>query len=148
MEIIRAGLGDLKELAQFGKDFFAENNMPGSFSVERFIEVWTLMLGQAGGVIISAQENGSIVGAISGFRAFDLYTTRVLAQECFWYVSEPYRNTRLGLKLFIEFEKWAEEIKADQIRVGCAQGPHHDSLFKFFTRRNYERSETHFTKEL
>lgn len=150
INIRQAALDDLPQLAWFGGMFKIENGTPGVFSEERFIKTWTAFITGLNGIIFMAEdiETNEPCGAISGFIAPDLYTLRTVAQECFWYTTIPHRATRLGLRLFDRFEMWAGEQHADIIRVGCENGPHFESLSRYFCRKGYVHIESHFERSL
>jgi GNAT superfamily N-acetyltransferase len=146
--IHQATLDDLPEIAKIGSAFYAENGVAGQYDAERAIRTWWHFMTHLNGVIFSWTEKGRIVGSISAFLTPDIYTLRIVAQECFWYVLPEYRHTTISLRLFYELEEWAEDSGADEFRVGYQAGPHADSLQKFFQKRGFRPFETHLTKEL
>lgn len=89
-------------------------------------------------------KGGNLVGVLAGFIAPQFMTGQPIAQEVFWYVSPEHRGGTAGVKLFLEFEKWATDNKAYGIvMASLSENPQVGDLYR---RKGYTHLESHHLK--
>lgn len=94
---------------------------------------------------VAIDQFGNVVGYICATAMVgpDSY---LVVQETGWYVLPYYRNTRAGLMLFKELERWAEDVNADSICVSHYRGD--DRVGNFYQRKGYKPVEVMYLKKL
>lgn len=140
---------DAERLAEMGAAFFTEAGLPErgvSFDVESFL---TFCGGRARvGVLLVAEREGRAIAMI-GMAVLPAYwnVSVRLAQECFLWVDEPYRQG-LGRKLVAEAEKRAYGMGAVLFSMAAEHGLRGDAVGQLFRRQGYAPAETVFWKRL
>lgn len=85
-----------------------ELNRPELVDIETIQSLCSQMEAQGSGWVVKA--NGEPVGALGGLITNNLFNPRFKQLvELFWYVLPDHRNTRAGVLLFNEFNKFGEE---------------------------------------
>lgn len=129
-----------------GYEFFDEGKMPGGFKPEAFIANWTRLIDNGHGAILGSWEGEQLTGVIGAVLAPDLWNGQLMAVECLWYVRAQYRGH--GMKLLLEFEKWAKEKGAVRTAMIHLERLQPEALAILYKRMGYEKIETHYVKEL
>lgn len=138
---------ELPRLIPFGEDFLASCGQTG-FEPERFLKFWGDLMQYAGAVIYLAEDQGEVQGAMGMIPVPDPYRMGLIAQEGFWYVRPERRGTRLALRLFAQYERWAREIGATECRVASMHGQHYEALSRYFYAHGYQPFEHAFMKRI
>lgn len=144
--IVKAKTSDLPLLSELGQEFYEDYNLPGDFIPEVFVKNWSGIIESGTGQIFIAKDNGRMVGGLGciGYHCFN--DGGVIAFEMFWFISQAYRGS-LGLRLFKEFEKWADSVKAKKI-ICAGLLPNIGKIHKFYTRKGFTAAEVHYIKEI
>ena len=90
--------------------------------------------------VFVAEKNGELLGGIGFVTGPELWSSRVLAYEAFWYVKPNYRGG-IGIKLLQLAEK---SIECDLIDLGV----YNPKLQQLLLRQGYRVEKTIITKEL
>ena len=143
--IRRAGVEDIFEVAVMAKNF--ESHTEFVFvDPEYTTKKYTELMNNGSGIMFVIEKDGKIVGGIGGLIGPDLHSPRMIAVETFWFVLPEYRGK--GFKLLNEFEKWADEKKADAVAMVHLVDCHPDILEKIYKRKGYQLIENHYLKVL
>ena len=131
--------------AQHGAAFYAETGMPGSFTPEKFVDLWAKLIEAEIGVILGLRVDGEIVGALAAVVAPDIYDGRPTAHECFWYTIPTHRGT-YPLRLIHAYKEWAvsKGVAKRDIRIACMEGANPDHLEDFYRKLGFKPLERHF----
>lgn len=147
MVIRQATHEDLPKLETAGREAYASSKHFSPFEMERFLSAWTKLLdGGTGAVFIAEDAEGKVHGAIGGVIYPDLYTSRMIATEFFWFMRPGHRGP--GLQLYYRFEEWAREKCASQIRMThlCDLMP--EDLKWLYGELGFDPIEINYAKEL
>lgn len=132
-----------------GKAFHAEFHLDGQFIPEVFLRNWTHFYDRKIGVVLSLWDDHQLIGGLGGLLAPDLFDDRLCANEIFWFVSNPYRTGRGGIRLLDGYERWAFDNGAVEARLVYLNGGEHDEgIHRFYARRGYQIRETGWCKPL
>lgn len=146
MLIRPATVEDLPRCGQSAQEFYESAPSLGSFELDRFITMWTMLLGNGSGVIFLLLNGEVIVGAIGGVAYPDAYTAKLMATEFFWFVGESSRGR--GVRLYRMFEDWARERGCAQIRMVHLLDLMPEKVARFYDRAGFKPLEVHYAKEL
>jgi GNAT superfamily N-acetyltransferase len=145
MSIRIAGQSDLSKLAALAAEFYASSRFLGRFEIERFVAFWGPQL-ERSGIILLAEEEGQIVGALGALAYPEPYSGDLVAAEFFWFCSEAYRGR--GVALYREFEAWAHAVGCRRIRMAHLLDLMPDKLERVYKHWGFESVETQYVKEL
>lgn len=137
---------ELAEVAKMGPAFFAESGVPGEFIPEVFTVKWASLIEQGLGFILGLFREDKLVGAFGAIVAEDLNDAKLVANECFWFVSPEARGR--GFELLISYEEEARKrgaVRCSMIHLLSLQA---DRLAELYIRRGYKPIETSYFKEL
>lgn len=96
-------------------------------------------------VVLVAEEDNRLVGAIAGVIGPMLFCKGLLIQEMVWYVEKEYRGKMLGIKIIKEFEKEAKKRGCSSIiMVGMADDTSND----WYIKDGYQLLQNNFYKRL
>lgn len=142
MKIRFLGPWEEEDLLPLAKQFHAESNLGATFHPEACLANWRSLRFRA--AIGMFTEKGELVGVLAGFLAPQFMTGVLLAQEMFWYVKPEHRGGLTGIRMFNEFEKWAQEKKAFGIvMASLTQG---EGVAELYKKRGYVHIESHHLK--
>lgn len=144
--IVPATIADLPRMEAAALRFYSSSRWLRKFELQRFINLWTTLLGNGTGVIFLLEEHGVILGAIGGVAYPEAYSDELLAQEFFWFIEEEHRGG--GLALYRCFERWAREKGCDEIRMVHLSDSMPDKVAAFYQRMGYGKVETLYSKRL
>ena len=139
---------EVDKVAKFGKRFFIEGELPGKLKRSVFRTNWSILINSGTGVIFGAFDNERLVGVLGGLQYKDLNDGALVATETFWFMDKEYRKSLLGIRLFNEFEKWANHIGACRIIMGHLNHLLSNKLENFYNKKGYVSFETHYVKEV
>lgn len=146
MLIRAATVEDLPRCSQSAQEFYESAPSLGSFELDRFITMWTMLLGNGSGVIFLLLDGEVIVGAIGGVAYPDTYTANLMATEFFWFVGKASRGQ--GVRLYRLFEQWARDRGCAQIRMVHLLDLMPEKVARFYDRAGFKPLEVHYAKEL
>ena len=107
------------------------------------------MMVDGSAVILIAEKDNKIVGAIGFIVAPDLYKENsLLAIETFWYVTPEYRGGMIGIRLIKAFERYAENLGCNRVALIHMSDSYPDMLRKLYIKFGYKLTELHYIKEL
>lgn len=118
------------------------------FDAEHFADSFAELMAVDLGAMFLLEKDGVIQGVICGLVTPDLFHGGLLASEIAWYVLPEYRGGTGGVRLFLEFERWALEQCAEEIHMVHLQQSMPEELAKFYQRHGYTAMETHYSKVL
>ena len=78
---------------------------------------WSAFLQSGMASVFVLEEDGVIVGIISGLCYHDPLSGHMVAQEAFWFVDYEYRHRGYGEALIKTFEEWAISKNAMSVRL-------------------------------
>lgn len=94
---------------------------------------------------VGVDDNDNPIGFISGLVYQNFFNTEKMAYEQMWWVDEKHRNSSIGVRLFLAFEKKAEEMGASSIATGSAHNKY--NLDRMYDKLGYKRvSSIHMRK--
>lgn len=146
MIIRQATVEDLPRCSESAGEFYGSAKSLGAFEIERFIAMWTMLLGNGSGVIFLLLDGEAIVGALGGVAYPDAYTSSLLACEFFWHVNKSSRGR--GVLLYRMFEDWARTRRCSQIRMVHLLDSMPEKVARFYDRAGFKPLEVHYAKEL
>lgn len=146
MEIRPLTPDDLPEITKFGKMFFDEGKMPGTFNDAAFIKSWSPMLFTGYGSIIGAYDGGVFCGGIGGAVVPCFNTGDQIGMEMFWYVAQNKRSC--GVRLLKSFEGWCKSRGAARVWMVHLTNLNGDKIERFYERFGYRLMEKFYAKEL
>lgn len=98
----------------------------------------------ANGILLVAEENEELRGAIGGIKHANIYNPDITdLSELFWWVPVKYRKGRAGYMLMKEFEKYGDDCDNIVFSSMDFSPINTDAL----TKRGYKKKETAFLKE-
>lgn len=109
------------------------------FSRNWFLRLWGNMLSSPTNAVLYQMKPTEVVGAI-GLTVSHGLDAEPEVREVFWVGGDR--------RLLRAAEKWAEEVGARRIIIGCPEGPHVEGLSRLHSRDGYEATERIFCKEL
>ena len=134
-------------LIESAESFFKEGDLPGGLDVEVFCANWTRLIKNGTGAVLACfDDNDKLIGSLGAVLAPHLCSAKLAAVECFWYVLPEYRGH--GLKLLLEFEKWAIGKGAKLLSMIHMNNLQPESLGKLYDRMGYRAIETNYLKEV
>jgi GNAT superfamily N-acetyltransferase len=139
---------DLVRLLPLAEEFYAASQFLKKFDAERFIATWTRLLSERTGVIFLLEQDGIVTGALGGVVYPEPYSGDLVATEFFWFVTESARGGRGGIQLYREFESWARERGAAEIRMVHLLDLMPAKVERFYKHCGFEPIEVHFVKGL
>jgi GNAT superfamily N-acetyltransferase len=142
-----ATVEDLASLEPLAREFYASSEALKRFDTDLFVSTWIRLL-DANGVIFLLEDAGAIVGALGGVLYGDPYSGDAIATEFFWFVSAAARGGRGGIQLLKEFEAWARDRGALEIRMVHLLDSMPEKLARIYKHFGYRPIEVHYGKEL
>lgn len=147
MKIRRATVEDLPDLERLARQFYDETNVVRNFDIGRFVEVFTALMAGGDCVIFLADAGDKPFGALGAFKYKDAFSLAIFATELFWFV-DPAQRGFGGIRLFLEFERWAKESQCTEVRMVHLVDSMPDKLKHFYEAEGYTAAETHYRKVL
>lgn len=90
--------------------------------------------------ILSVDPSGEVVGMLWAFCGPVLpWSPAPIAMDQIVYVKPDKRGTKHGLQLIQEYERWAVEMGAAEVRLSIASGIHEDKSGKLYEKLGYDR---------
>lgn len=138
-----ATLDDVPRLVEMGRAFLRTPPYAGLFAdapevLETLIQ--TLIAGDATTVLVVAQGDGLVVGAIGLLVAPHFASGDLLASEVFWYMDPAHRGA--GVRLLRAAERWAVAFGA----VGVSMVAPNDRLGAVYERWGYQLLERSYLR--
>lgn len=146
VQIRQATVNDVERLVPIGQAFFAEFALPGRFNPTHFCQMWERVFTSGLAVVVIAERDDEVVGAIGVLLYPDLNTGDLWAQETFWYVAQEQRRSRVGIELFIAMECLVRERGAVGMRM-IHLTTSDARLQKWYAKRGYRPLEVCYIKE-
>lgn len=128
--------------------FFNEDNCLSGFNRDFAIHSWQTLLTSRSVAIYCAIVDNKVVGMLGFGLVPDLFTGKSQLQEVGWFVDASYRDSKIGIKLFTLFERYAIDKGAARISVTHLVDSMPDKLKSFYTRRGYNLQDLTYGKEL
>lgn len=121
---------DIPELVEMGAAMHAESSFaPMAYSREKVAA--SLLNGIKTALVVLAEDEGRIVGAMHGDVIKPWYSTDRMGIELFIYVRPESRGSRAALMLLRAWVKWCAASRAKQIRPAtAATSPDADRLYQ------------------
>jgi hypothetical protein len=141
---------ELPRCESFARAFYVEKQIPGAFTMDRFLATWTHFLTSAESALFGLWVEGELVGGLGALITPDLYDGRMTATELFWYVTPEARNGLHAWKLVEAFEAWGEAHYVDEYRLTHILLPGEDPstvrLAPLYKRKKYRAIEVNYLK--
>lgn len=137
---------ELPKVAEVGKIFFEESNLPGKIDPEIFCKNWKTLIGIGMGKIIGLYRDGEFIGALGFLITPDINDGKLVATETFWFVSPKFRGQ--GIKLLLFFIKHAKEIGCVRVIMMHLFNSHSEQLSKLYENLGFSAIEKHYLKNL
>lgn len=138
-------------LLQMGKDLFDESH----FRNENFQpnKVWvllnaTLKYPTRYFICYDKTDGGEIGGYIFAYANENYFSDHLVAQDYAMYVKPEYRGSSIFIRLLKTFEKWADNIGAQEIRIGHSTGIDSEKTQALFKKLGFKQTATIFSKEI
>lgn len=88
-------------------------------------------------VVIAAEQDGQLIGFISGIVSQYFFSERIKAADLGFFVVPAHRGTSAAIRLISAFEKWADEMGVSEIYLGQTTAVDIEKTIKFYTRLGY-----------
>ena len=125
---------DIPRLVAMGQKFHGMSGQAAPFDPDAVAGLLGQMIDSPAAVVL-ASDDGVIGGALSPAYCAPQW---LMAVELFWWAE------RGGLRLLSEFEKWAQEIGAHEVRMTSLSA--YPRAAEILSRRGYAASEISHTK--
>ncbi|MBF0260273.1 MAG: hypothetical protein HQL97_00375 [Magnetococcales bacterium] len=143
-------IAELPLCESFARGFFEEKKLPGTFSMETFIQNWTAFLTQYQATILTLWDGPDLLGGLGAMITPDLFDGRLTATEMFWYLKPQARHGLGAFKLVDEFEAWGDSKGAVEFRLAHmlmpGESPATVKLAPIYKRRKYRALEVSYIK--
>ena len=130
--------------------FHDEMGLDGTFAPEGFLKHWAFFLTSCPAVIFGLWKDDGLVGGFGAMLAPDINTSRLVANEFFWYVNQEHRGGTGALRLLKAFEAWGTEKEATVFRLVHLLGPEETTqeakLSSLYTKLGYHPVELTWQK--
>ena len=146
--IRQATVEDLPDLAPLAEEFYASTEALKDFHIDRFVQLWTTLLGNGTGAIFLLDQDGEIIGTIAGVVYPEQYSPTLICQEFYLYIKKERRGGFGLLKLIRTFERWGKLMGCSQIRIGHLQDLQPVELGNLYQCLGYKPIEVNYAKEL
>lgn len=120
--------------------------MPGGFEPDHFVKKWNEILDGGTGVILASFKENTITGAIGAVLTQHLFSSKMMAVECFWYVLPEHRGD--GIRLLKAFEEWAVKAGAELLAMIHLLSLQPEKLGSLYRRMGYHPVEVNYLKEI
>jgi L-amino acid N-acyltransferase YncA len=94
-------------------------------------------------VVLVAEDEGEVVGAIAGIIGPMLFCKGKVIQEMVWYVKKDYRKMMHGLRLIKEFERESKELGCSGIIMVGMNG---DNSNDYYIKAGYKKLQKNYYK--
>ena len=148
MEIRQATTSELEAVADLAGEFYSSTRFLRVFDKARFVQLWTGFIEAGTGVIFAIYDGDKVGGAIAGIMYPEAYSGEDIAQEFFWFIRSDYRGTIRSIKLYHEFERWAREKGASEVRMCHLMDSMPEVVSSFYDRLGYAAAEVVYVKAL
>lgn len=101
---------------------------------------------EGGGLFVVGDPVYGMAAAIAYPQYFN--TSRVAAQELFWWVDENARGSGAGRELMRALESWARDKGADTMMMVALDDLNGDAVAKMYANSGYKPLERNFVKAL
>ncbi len=133
-------------VAEVGKQFFEESNIPGKIDSDVFCKNWNALIDVGMGKIYGAYSEEVLVGGLGALITPDLNDGKKVATEAFWFISPKFRGE--GIKLLLFFLNRAKEIGCERVIMVHLFNSHSDKLSKLYENLGFQPIEKHYLKNL
>jgi len=110
------------------------------YSPDRCRELLAGLSGSPQGLVLVAEQDGVIVGALLGLASRHFFSDDITASELAVYVAPDARGGSAAGKLIRQFEGWAAEQGAVDIVLGISTEVHADRTAQLYERLGYTPS--------
>jgi len=141
--IRKATIEDLPKMINLAEEFYASSEFLDRFDLNVFVSNWANFINIGIGVIWILNNFDGCLGAI---KYPDVNNGKLVATEFFWFVSLGKRKE--GIKLLIEFEKWAKDEGCKRIIMGYLKDLMPEKIESFYKKMGYRAMETNYIKEI
>lgn len=101
------------------------------------------------GLLIVAEADGRIVGAVGGYSAPLVWNPAYkVGAEIMWYVSPEYRGTGVGRDMFERIEQRAKEVGCNFWTMVALEELEPNKVGAMYEQAGYRKAEHSYTKEL
>lgn len=138
---------DLEQICQLAQEFWQHSPYDEEFDRESTFSM-----------LIMCYENdcllvGELDNRVVGFCAMVLSPLLVnksviVATELAWWVSKAYRQTNVGAKLFLEFERRAKEKGATRLCVTAMESSMPDQIKAMYEKKQYTLAESTYQRKV
>lgn len=135
-------LEDCPELIPLLTEFSQEAEQ--EFYPEVFSQIWGSL--ERGGIaqMFGSFDEGKLCGAISVVITPDLRTGRKTATECFWFVTNEYRDTRRGFQLLKHMIDWCDSVEIEDLIMVHLDYLNEERLERIYTKLGFKPLEKHY----
>jgi len=139
---------DLNALADKIRDYYGNSSTMIEIDIETVKNNWTGFIQAGLACIFVIEEDGMIVGIISGLCYPDPLSGKKIAQEVFWYVDSFYRHRGFGAVLINTFTEWAKLMKAKAVRLAHLVDLRAKENQSLYEGLGYKMAEVTYEKEI
>lgn len=150
IEVREAELEDIEVVTGLLEAFIKEANLKGfgEYDRNRVIESSARMIQGQGSTIFLADNEDKTLGVLGLFLTSTWFSLALVAQETFWFVSPEGRGNGVGAALLKSAEFWARSQGAQNIIMAANANGTEEVANEAYLSFGYERTETHYRKEL
>lgn len=141
-------LDELPLCVPFGKAFYQEFKLRGTFNPPHFLKTWQVFVGNLGAVVIGLYRNEELIGGLGGLVSPDVFTGERVATEMFWYIGQAHRTGTGALRLLRAFEDWGKSIGVAELRLAHFMMQNNEQLQRLYEHRGYALLEQGYQKRL
>jgi hypothetical protein len=147
-----ATLSDIPALIIMLKDFQLEagcygNITPCDVSLDKSLRFFMLSGRSA---VIVGEVDGELI-AMTGIMLSPSWfnENQTVARELFWYIKPAFRNIgRLAIQMFNWLEKWAVDVRANELAMARTSTLSPEKLDKFYRKKGFSPADSYYTKGL
>lgn len=148
MIVRRMTINDIDQMIALGKQMHEESNFaPRDWSNEKLWELgWNIVHNPNSWFGAVAEHDDKIIGMFIGYMTEFYFGKDQVAQDYLLYVEPNRRGTVAAVGLIGQFELWAWNNGATEIRPSTSTGIEIDRICQFYQRMGYEITGYNFRK--
>ena len=141
---------DFPELLRLGKMMHEESNFRTlDFIDSKLIEIGKRCINTPNDYLgILNENNGEINGMFIGYITPFFFSDQKIATDFVLFINPEHRGGTLAIRFILEYEKWAKENNAKQIKLGIYTGVNEYRTSELYKHLGYKHSGVTFKKEI
>lgn len=118
------------------------------YQPERIRRAIGLMLASPSCFVLVAERDGAPAGFFGGMLSEHPFTGHFYAGDAAVYVAPEHRGTSILPRMLREFERWADDVGAEEVTLGVSTEVHTERTANLYARHGYRPSGATLTKDI